>query len=246
MSKNRRCEILTYHSVNELDVTRALRVAVSSSVLGTSLVSWELGQATVGVHLGEVESTVQTARKVGNIDIEGELLVEDLEQLVFRVAGHEVDAGTDVLLGRRGNELESKRVPAGGDTVGALVVGAVESAVGRTGGTVGAESGVPGVSGVAVGGSGGGMEPAPVGVEDDLSGGLGNTATSGGARLPGESGVRLRSEGADLLTAHHGEERESDESGFVEHFRDASALSLFEPVQLSELMRLTVSIIFLL
>ena len=170
MSKNRRCEILTYHSVNELDVTRALRVAVSSSVLGTSLVSWELGQATVGVHLGEVESTVQTARKVGNIDVEGELLVEKLEHLVGRVACHEVDTRTDVLLGRSGHELEGEGVTAGRDTVGACintnqracpsqiessrhtgVVGAIEGTIRRASVGVRAERRVPGVTGVAVG-----------------------------------------------------------------------------------------------
>ncbi len=57
-------KIGTYHSVDELDVTGALRVAVSRSVLGTRLVGWELGQTTVGVHLGEVESTVKTARRL--------------------------------------------------------------------------------------------------------------------------------------------------------------------------------------
>ena len=239
MSKNRRCEILTYHSVNELDVTRALRVAVSSSVLGTSLVSWELGQATVGVHLGEVESTVQTARKVGNIDVEGELLVEKLEHLVGRVACHEVDTRTDVLLGRSGHELEGESVAAGGDAVGTRVVGTVESAVGRTGNTVGAESGIPGVSSVAVGGSRGRVEPAPVGVEDDLAGGLGSTPATGGALLPGQGRVGLSRKSADLLTAHHGDERESDESGFVEHFGgDLDALNLFYRCSWIELMRI--------
>lgn len=38
-------------SVDELDVVRALRVAVTSAVLGAGLVVLILGQATVGVHL---------------------------------------------------------------------------------------------------------------------------------------------------------------------------------------------------
>jgi hypothetical protein len=73
------------------------------------------------------------------------------------------------------------------------------------------------------------VEPAPVGVEDDLSGGLGCATTSGGARLPWESGVGLRGEGADLLTASHGDERESDESGLVEHCKRCKCVGLFEP-----------------
>ncbi len=149
-----------------------------------------------------------------------------------RVAGHEVGHGNRCSSGRRGYELEGESVPAGGDAVGTRVVGTVESAVGRTGDTVGAESGVPGVSGVAVGGSSGRVEPAPVGVEDDLAGGLGSTSAAGGALLPGPGQVGLGRKSTDLLTAHHGDERESDESGFVEHFGgDLNGLEPDLPVQ---------------
>ena len=83
------------------------------------------------------------------------------------------------------------------------------------------------------------MEPAPVGVEDDLAGGLGSTPATGGALLPGKGRVGLSRESADLLTAHHGDERESDESGFVEHFGgDLDALNLFYQCSWIELMRI--------
>lgn len=51
----------TYLSVNELHVLRALRVAVASSVLGAGLVVSVFRHTTVGIHLRQVEGTVETA-----------------------------------------------------------------------------------------------------------------------------------------------------------------------------------------
>ena len=57
-------------SIDELDVMRTLSVTVSSSVLRTSLVARVLGKTTVLVHLNEVQSTVQTAGKLRDINVE--------------------------------------------------------------------------------------------------------------------------------------------------------------------------------
>lgn len=57
----------------------ALGVTVTSSVLGASLVGSVLGKTTIGIHLGEVECTVKAARKVGNINVEGEFLAQQVE-----------------------------------------------------------------------------------------------------------------------------------------------------------------------
>lgn len=65
----------------------ALRIAVSSSVLGTGLIVGVLGLTTIGIHLYKVKSTVKTAGKLGDIDVEGELLVLGLEHLVSGVGG---------------------------------------------------------------------------------------------------------------------------------------------------------------
>jgi hypothetical protein len=106
-------------SVDELDVVGALGVAVSGSILGTGLVV-ALVDTTVGGHLDEVESTVQTARQLGGIDVESELLADEVEHLVLGVALHEVGTRTDVAAGRTlGNKLEGQSIAAGGDTVGA-------------------------------------------------------------------------------------------------------------------------------
>jgi hypothetical protein len=109
----------TYHTVDELDISGALRIAVASSVLGTSLVVGVFGLATISVHLDEVESTVKTARKLGDIDIKRELAVEQVELLVVRGASgsHKVDTGTNVLLLSRSDKLEGQGVTAGGNTV---------------------------------------------------------------------------------------------------------------------------------
>ena len=106
-------------SVDELDVVGTLTVAVTSSELGTSLVV-ALADATVSGHLDEVESTVETARKLGDVDVEGKLLSDEVEHLVLGVALHEVGTRTNVGgVGTLGDELNAQGVAAGGDTVGA-------------------------------------------------------------------------------------------------------------------------------
>jgi len=205
-------------SSDELEVSGALRVAVASSVLGTSLVVGVLARTTVGVHLGEVESAVETAGELGNVDIEGELLVERLEELVGAVASHEVNTRTDVLLLAVGDKFEGEGIARGGDTVGTRVVGTIESAVLGASVVVGAERGVPSVTGVTVGISLSGVEPAPVGVEDDGARARGSTSTALRALLPGERRVALRLLGADLLcVGSSSEEGEGEERCFWEH-----------------------------
>jgi len=139
--------IQTYLSVDELHVSGALRIAVASTVLGTSLVGGETGHATVCVHGREVDGTVETTRELGNVDVEGELLVQELEHLVFGVAVEEVDSGTDVLsVGVALDELESQGIAAGRDSISSGVVSPLESAVGGTNGVAGTDGCVPGVS----------------------------------------------------------------------------------------------------
>ena len=136
-----------YLSINELQVTRALRVAVTGTVLGTCLVVGELGHATIGVHLDEVEGTVETAREVGHVDVESELLVEEVEGLVGGVVLHQIDTRTNVgsSLERKGKGISGRR-----DAVGARVVCTVESAVLRASVAIGAQGRVPLVTRVAV------------------------------------------------------------------------------------------------
>jgi hypothetical protein len=84
-----------------------------------------------------------------------------------------------------------------------------------------AERRVPGVASVAVGvaASGGGVEPAPVGIESDGLGGGGAT-TGLGALCDLELGVGLGGIGADLLGRGDREGGESEKSNAREHFGD--------------------------
>lgn len=197
----------TYNTVDELDVTGALRVAVARTELGTSLVGGEPGHTAILVHSAEVERAVETAGEVRHVNIEGELLVEQLEHRVPRLAVHEVHARADV---GAGDELERERSARGGDTVGALVVRTIEGAVCRASLAVGAERRVPLVAGVAVGVARGAVQPAPVGVEHD-SGVLGGAAAAGRALLGSEAGVVLGRVRADLLAVHDSREGEGEE-----------------------------------
>jgi hypothetical protein len=167
-----------YLSGDEFHVLGTLGVAVASPVLGTSLVSAVLAQATVGVHLNEVESAVDTARNLGDIDVEGELLVKEVEHGVFGVGLHEIDSTTNVSPRALGEELDGQGVTARGNAVGLLVVGTLESALLGTGSTVRADGGVPGVPGVAVGEAVRDVQPTPVGVEDNLAVALRGAAAS--------------------------------------------------------------------
>lgn len=204
---------MNYLAVDELDIVGALRIAVSGSVLGTSLVVGVLCFTTIRIHLDKVHGTVKTTGELGDIDVECELLVLGLEHLVSDIGGvHQIDTGADVLAGALGDELMSERVAAGGDTVGAAVVGAIDGTVLGTESGGRTELGVPGTSGVAVVETGGGVQPAPIGIKNDR-GLLVGTATGGGALCPGELGMNLRSQGANLLGRNGEEEGERDEGG---------------------------------
>lgn len=88
----------THRAVDELDVMGTLRVAIASAVGCTSRVGRILCLSTILGHLHEVKSAVETARKVGDIDVECELLVLQVEHLVVVRVLHEVDTGSDVFL----------------------------------------------------------------------------------------------------------------------------------------------------
>jgi len=142
-----------YLTVDELDVVWALSITVTGTILGTSLVSGVLGETTIGSHLREVQSTVQTARKVGNIDIESELLVVWLEHLILGVGGvHEVDTGTNVVgVWSLSDVLESQGVVGGVDPVSSSVVSTIHGAVLSASLSIGTERGIPVVTIIAVG-----------------------------------------------------------------------------------------------
>lgn len=129
-------------TINELEVTRALAITVSRSVCCTSLVGAR--EATVCGHGHEVQGAVQAARELRHIHVEGELVAQEVEDLVLCRRRHEVRAGADILaVAVFRDKVQSQSVTAGRDTVGGLVVSAVETAVLGTCFVSGADRGVP-------------------------------------------------------------------------------------------------------
>lgn len=134
------------------------------------------------MHRREVNSTVETAGKVIDFYIHGELLVLEIEHLVVVVIGHEVHTRPDVLLLALSDELEGEGGAGSGNSIGGLVVGSVQSAVLGAGGGGTTQSCVPGVSGVAVSEAGRRVQPAPVCIEHDRRLHV-RATTAGGASL---------------------------------------------------------------
>lgn len=116
-------------ATDELEVTGALGVAVTSTVGGTGLVDREAGHATVGLHGNEVEGRVHAAGDGRQIDVKGELVSGEVEHLVAVRSLQEVHTGANVgAVLVVGHEVEGQGIAAGGDTVGALVVGTLDGA----------------------------------------------------------------------------------------------------------------------
>lgn len=114
--------VYPYRAIDELEIPRALGVTVSSSVLGTGLVGRVFRHATIGIHSHKVQSTVQTAGEVRHIDIEGELVVQQVELLICLIILHEVQTRANI---RAGDEAELKLGSRGSDTVSACVIGSI-------------------------------------------------------------------------------------------------------------------------
>jgi len=202
-------------SIDELHVCGALRVAITCSIVGSGLVgSIGFSDTAVSVHLGEVESAVETARELGHINVECEFLVFIVESLILRCTArsHQIDTATDVGLLAIGDEFQRERISTCADPVCPRVISAIESAVSRTSFSIRASGGVPSVSCVAVRESTGAfVEPAPIGVEHNggVLSGAGGPASSC-AFLPGQSRVYLRCVGPSQLT-ESGREKSGEE-----------------------------------
>lgn len=221
-------KFLSYQTVDELDVTRALRVAVTSSILGTGFVVVILAQATVGVHRCEVESTVQTAREVRDVNVKGELIVEEIEGLVCLVVLHKVHTRANILTG---DKCQGQRVTSGRDTIGTLVVGAINRAVRSARLIVRAKRLIPLfgivswelghliqttclVTSVAVGGVVDRVSPTPVGVEHDGTRDL-SARSAGFASLPCQGGVSFLLQSTCLLGPRNGQEGREEKSSLI-------------------------------
>ena len=181
----------------------ALRIAVSGTVLGTSLVSTV--QTTVRGHLNEVQSTIETAHKLRNIDVESEFLVEQIEHLILRIILHEIDTRPDVLSEFvLGDKLEGQFAARGLNTVGSAVIHTFDLTTRRARRRVGASRGIPLIPLVAVLVVADNVGPAPIGIKHNAA--LDCGASRGRAFLPCELRVRFALVLADLLGGGNGGE----------------------------------------
>lgn len=130
---------------------------------------------------------------------------------------HEIDTRADILLLTIGDKFQRKGVPAGGDTISARVISTIEGAVLGASHAIWAKCGVPGITSVTVGETGGGMEPTPVGIENNLSPRDSRAATRRGTLLPRKRGMCFGGVGTDLLTKRNGGERKGKKGELGEH-----------------------------
>lgn len=97
----------------------------------------------------EARSEVATHRQLGQIDIEGKFVANEVELLVLRSRLHQVGTASDVLALALRDKLQRQCVSRRSNTVCGRVVSAVDNAVRGTALIVRADRGVPGVSSVA-------------------------------------------------------------------------------------------------
>lgn len=158
----------TYHSVDELDVPRALTIAVARAKLRTRLVHREPFHSTIFIHGHKVQRAIQTASQLRDIHIKRKLIAQQRKHLIPALIFHQVQPATHVLAIRALlHEFHAQSIPGGGHAVCAGIVGAVDAAVLRAGLLGGADGCVPAVAGVAVLGAVDAVRPAPVGVDGD-------------------------------------------------------------------------------
>ena len=77
----------TYRSVDELEVTRTLRITISSPILRTSLIIRKLRHPAIRIHLRKVYRTIKSTRQLRNIHIKRKLHIQRVEHLIGGVVG---------------------------------------------------------------------------------------------------------------------------------------------------------------
>ena len=149
---------------------RTLSIAIASSIFGTSLVVPTL--ASIFLHFDEIQSSIETARHLGYINIKSELSVLKLEHLIVLVIRHQETSGTNILGVRTaGNKADIQAGSSTADAISAApcaLINPIKGALARTGRVVGAQAMIPGVAGVAICVPADVVSPSPIGVHGDL------------------------------------------------------------------------------
>lgn len=177
-------------SVSSLDwVLRKL----TSSILGTR------STLTLLRHGDKVQCSIQPTRQLTEINIERELIPDQVEHLIVVRVLHEIRARPNIrrVLALR-DKLERKGVARSRNTISAAVVRAFDGAVLRASSVGGTSCLVPFIAIEAVCVAASGVDPAPIGVDDDFAVDVRAATTTGaGAALPGHLGVSFGLLGAN-------------------------------------------------
>lgn len=135
--------ITTHLTVDKLQITRALRITVASSVFGTCLVAIVPSHATIGIHGDKVQSSIESAGQSGSVHIECELLILQLEHLVGTIVLHQKQTRANV---GSSDKAQREGIAICARAVGAGVVSALQGTVCGASLVIGAESRIPLVS----------------------------------------------------------------------------------------------------
>lgn len=169
----------------------------TSTVLGAGFVTRVLSHTAILVHSNKVESRVEAALNSRQVNIEGKLVIHEGKHLVLGSAVHEVEARADVgtVLVLR-YEFQCKGITASRGAVGSTIISTFKLALGSAIGsrTAGVGPLVTVVTVFVVGS----MQPAPVGVNDNLGADCG-TRRLARALLPRQLRVRFSLLLANLL-----------------------------------------------
>jgi hypothetical protein len=187
-------------TIDELQITGALGITVAESILGTSISV--LALATISFHLHKVKRTVESTVKVGIIHSVSEFLVLQLEELVGVFGVHQVVTRAHIPAVRAlSHETQSEAVTRSFHAICVLILctSSLDDAVFCAGFGIGAKACVPGIASVAVVGLPLGMEPAPIGIDCDITR-LGLASTSSAFRIR-KTWMCLLSLGSRLLSS---------------------------------------------
>lgn len=199
-------EVAPYLTVDEFEITRALRITVANAVFRTGFVGGVFLHSAISIHGNEVQGSVKSAWKVRYVHIESELVVQELELGVRCISIHEIQTRTNIgSIGALGDESKLQRVAARGSSVSSRVVRAFQSTVRSTFSVVWAQGRVPCISSVAIGVAVRRLVvyPTPIGINYHLSL-LSSTSPSRSALLPCHRGMGLGLLRAYLLAAYNG------------------------------------------
>jgi len=117
---------------NKFDVSWTLSITVTSTVFGSSSVYRR--DTTISSKGTEVQGTVKTTANLRNVNIKGEFLVLEFENLVLGVSSvHEVNTGSNVA---SSDVTKAELVSRGSDRVRARVVDTLKSTSFNTSGRV--------------------------------------------------------------------------------------------------------------